>query len=103
MSKVEKQTGQEVVLPAGGESEENLPLFPTPTAEPEQEAFFDWANDPSIVLKAQPAIAVYVNRRGDVVVRQEGDDPYEGDEFVFIRPENLEQLLKGMRGVKRDE
>ena len=37
MSEVKRKTAQEVVLPGGEDTEENLPLFPTPPAEPAQD------------------------------------------------------------------
>jgi hypothetical protein len=33
---------------------------------------FDWCDDEDIAIQPQPAIAVYLNRAGSIVIRQEG-------------------------------
>jgi hypothetical protein len=41
----------------------------------------DWHSDPDVVVKAQLAIAVYENQRGQVCIAQEGE---YGDDDVYI-------------------
>ncbi len=45
-------------------------------------------------MPAQMAIAVYTNRDGNVVLRQEGDE--DGDQFVWVRPEYVVPLAEAM-------
>ena len=45
---------------------------------------FDWRSDDSIILRYQPATAVYRNACNTVVIRQEGAG-YEDDQFVILR------------------
>src|ERR1700690_2344280 len=45
--------------------------LPTPIPEPPDPDEFDWATDDSVVLKEQPATAIYFNRRDQLVIRQE--------------------------------
>ena len=109
MTRPEKQTGQEVVLPAGEETEENLPLFPTPTAEEAQGicedidwAKFDWLNDPCVILRDQAGVAAYFNRFGELVIKQR--DTLGGEGLIFIAPENVSKFLAGLRDrAKRGE
>jgi hypothetical protein len=49
-----------------------------------------------LLVHPQPAIAVYTNARGQIVIRQEGDYREE-DRFVFISPEHLEKLIARLR------
>ena len=103
--KPEKQTGQEVELPAGEETEESLPLFPTPTAEAAQEFpicekededwKFDWLNDPSVILRDQAGVAAYFNRFGELVVKQR--DTLGTPAAIYIAPENVAKFLAGIR------
>jgi hypothetical protein len=49
---------------------------------------FDWfdAND-CIVLREQPATAIYVNKSEALVIRQEKSWDRDEDSFIYIRPE----------------
>ena len=53
------------------------------------------------MLKRQPAVAVYVNRRDEVVIRQEADIGYDEDEFIFVRPDNAETLARAIVSVAK--
>src|SRR5262245_16886548 len=57
---------------------------------------FDWDNpeEDSIVLREQRATAVYLNRAGDVIIRQRSWP--EDDAFVYIAPENAVAFMEGM-------
>lgn len=48
---------------------------------------FDWHDDVAIIVLTQPAIAIYTNPSGGIVIRQEGWGE-DSDVFVVIRPEN---------------
>jgi hypothetical protein len=60
---------------------------------------FDWANDPAIVIKRQPAIAIYVNCRGELVIRQEAGIGFDEDECVFVRPDHVVKLIGALRAL----
>ena len=48
---------------------------------------FDWLDD-DVIVRQQPAIAIYRNPVGDVVLRQRGDDFYGDDSWVWFRIEH---------------
>jgi hypothetical protein len=54
------------------------------------------ADSAEMVIKSQPAIAVYDNNYGDIVVRMEADYPDE-DPIVRVRPENLRALITALQ------
>ena len=47
---------------------------------------FDWFEDDSVVVKGQPAIAVYTNRLNNVVIRQDSGGSPEDDAAITIAP-----------------
>jgi hypothetical protein len=49
--------------------------------EPEE---FNWHTDDSIIVESQPALAVYRNGRGHVVVRAEAIGIQDEDSFIFL-------------------
>lgn len=51
---------------------------------------FDWNDSPSVVLKEQPATAIYWNARGDLVIRQQG---WPDDDSVILISENNAQAF----------
>jgi hypothetical protein len=55
-------------------------------------AEFDWTGDDSIIAREQPAIAVYNNTAGAVVVRQERAWDEDSDTYILIQPENAEKI-----------
>ena len=55
---------------------------------------FDWDNDPSVILRDQAAVAAYYNGAGELVVRQR--DTMGSEAVLFVAPENIETLLKGL-------
>jgi hypothetical protein len=57
---------------------------------------FDW-NDADIVIHHQPRTAIYRNPRGQVVIRQENDDPFDEDAYVFFSLENVPALIRGLK------
>ena len=65
---------------------------------------FDWYSDDgesSIVVRHQPATAVYTNPQGEVVIRQQdqyGDD----DDFVYVTKDNalkVAQAILSLAGI----
>jgi hypothetical protein len=68
---------------------------------------FDWANDECVVLHKQPAIAVYPNNMGTIVIRQERD--WDEDEDTIIVTASLEgaeaiaqAILREVEAVRGD-
>jgi hypothetical protein len=64
---------------------------------------FDWTGEDrdSIIVHHQPAIAVYRNADGHVVIRQEGHYGPEEDHFVLVRPENAARLVDAIMAIVR--
>jgi hypothetical protein len=62
---------------------------------------FDWAHDESVVVPAQPAIAVYINSREQVVIRAEGGD-YGEDSFVVISVEHLPKVIAKLTAILKE-
>lgn len=65
--------------------------------EPEFDPFSSDSED--LVIPHQPAIAVYENTAGAVVIRQHRDDD---DVVILVRPENVEVLVKRLRQVAEE-
>jgi hypothetical protein len=65
--------------------------------EPEENHFLPESE--SLVLSAQPAVAVYTNRYGQIVIRQEGGISDDGDHFVYVCPQHVEKLITSIRKV----
>jgi hypothetical protein len=63
-------------------------------------ADFKWTSVEDIVVHSQPAIAVYHNPRGEIVIRQERLYGYEEDHWVYIRPENLRFLIRRLEDIE---
>jgi hypothetical protein len=61
---------------------------------------FEWTNVEDIVVPSQPAIAVYHNPRGEIVIRQEGLFGYDEDHWIYIRPENLRFLIRRLEEIE---
>ena len=66
-------------------SQQETPVSPT---SPD----FDWCHDCEVLIETQPATAIYVNRGGHVVIRQQ-DPAFEDDPFVAIAPEYLGRVI----------
>jgi hypothetical protein len=62
---------------------------------------FDWnpSNDVdhSIVVRHQPAIAVYLNPHDEVVIRQQDD--YDHDQFVYITKDNVLKVVERVLAI----
>jgi hypothetical protein len=64
---------------------------------------FDWNpskdDDHSIVVRHQPAIAVYLNPHDEVVVRQQDQYDESDDHFVYVTRDNVLRLAQRMLEV----
>jgi hypothetical protein len=60
-----------------------------PALEPE----FDWFTDDSVVIREQLQTAIYKNRVGAIVVRQEGSGFEPEDQFIILRDAEAVQTL----------
>lgn len=58
-----------------------------------EEDRFNWNDDDSIVLQRQPAVAVYANKCGQVVIRGEPDFNEEDDQIVTIEPDQVVRFV----------
>jgi hypothetical protein len=64
------------------------------TDESGTDTAFDWCTDEdAVVLPSQAAVALYFNRRGDLVIRQEADFSRDEDSFVFVEKANIAAFL----------
>jgi len=67
------------------------PASAKPDAKPAAKSEFDWNDSESVILKRQPATAVYWNAAGDLVIRQQcwpEDDP-----VIVIAESNAQAFL----------
>jgi hypothetical protein len=62
---------------------------------------FDWADPESIIIPSQPAVAVYFNPRGEVVIRQESQYHPDEDHFVYVGRKNLRPLIERLQQIDR--
>jgi hypothetical protein len=63
---------------------------------------FDWFADESVVLKAQPATAIYHNATGHIVIRQERSWAEDSDPYVTIAPENAVTFMEALAKRARE-
>lgn len=57
---------------------------------------FDWADDASVIVLAQLAVAVYRNARGDIVIRQQADWGDDEDKWVILSPSHARALAEAI-------
>jgi hypothetical protein len=63
----------------------------------------DWSRaGGDLVIPDQPAIAVYWNPTGAVVIRQEGQYGPEEDHFVYVRLHNLPLLIAKLQAMAKE-
>jgi hypothetical protein len=55
--------------------------FKSPEPDPDR---FDWADEENIVLPEQRATAVYFNKAGELIIRQQAAWDDDGDSFIFV-------------------
>jgi hypothetical protein len=88
-----------IATPLGANSPSISPWKPAPPAkEPEFDPFDNDGED--LVVKHQPAIAIYLNPWNAVVIRQRGD--MEGDSFVFVCEEHLQAVISKLSEIQRE-
>ena len=95
------RTAAEAIARAAAGEKVNFPtICPPPPGvvdEPKWDPFAPDSED--MVIHHQPAIAVYENTVGAVVIRQVSDDPDERDPVIQVRPEHVEKLIARLRKV----
>ena len=63
---------------------------------------FDWSNAEDaedIIMHSVQAVAVYLNAKGEVVIRQERDWSQDEDSFVHIPLQNIDALIAKLKEV----
>ncbi|MDP2333848.1 MAG: hypothetical protein Q8M19_24490 [Reyranella sp.] len=64
---------------------------------------FDWYRDNAVVVREQPAIAIYRNVYGDITIRQKGEidpEPLEVEDVVIVvLPQNARRLAEAILAV----
>lgn len=80
-----------------------LPALPAPIADPE-EVELDWfaPDNPDLVVHTQPAICVYQNPYGALVLRAESTHQMEEDQVVRIAPHLVRKVIDRMLVVLAD-
>jgi hypothetical protein len=75
------------------ETANKTPTLVTLGTLPEQDTSddFDWSGE-GVVIREQPATAIYFNPNGDLVIRQKAAYP-DDDPFVYIEPDHIEAFL----------
>jgi len=65
-------------------------------------AEFDWSGDSEeIVIAAQSAVAVYVNDRGEIVIRQAAEWNQDCDSTIFVRPQHARALADALHAAAK--
>jgi hypothetical protein len=67
-----------------------------PVADAEE---INWFTDDCVVLYEQPSTAIYFNRVGALVIRQEGRDGPDDDPFIIIAKNNIEEFLDRLTDI----
>lgn len=86
--------------PASAEIQTAMP-GPKGPATDEGSEDFDWSDGEAVVVPAQPAIAVYFNPRGEIVIRQESQYHPDEDHFVYVGRKNLRPLIERLQQIDR--
>jgi hypothetical protein len=92
VDKIEKAEAATAVLAAAG----------PPRRDDAEFGDFDWADDPAVVLRSQPATAIYHNPMGHIVIRQERSWAQEDDPYVMISPENAVTFMEALAKRARE-
>jgi hypothetical protein len=97
VEKIEKEEAARAVLAASGPVMGSGYAFGVRDGES-----FDWDTDEAIVLRSQPATAVYHNNAGHLVIRQERRWDEEMDPVVTISPENAVTFMEALAKRARE-
>jgi hypothetical protein len=62
---------------------------------------FDWDTDDSVAIRRKWPLAVYANRYGRIVLRQE--DTEEGDQFIYVDPSDVALLVRKLQELGNGE
>lgn len=89
--KIQKQEAAKAVLGSGYAFREEV-----------AEDDFDWNTDDAVILKEQRATAVYHNRLGELIIRQQARWNDERDTFVYVTPENVTAFLESAAKAARE-
>jgi hypothetical protein len=92
VDKIEKEEAAHAVLAAAG----------PPRRDDVEFDDFDWHDDPSVVLRSQPATAIYHNPKGHIVIRQERSWSEDSDPYVMISPENATTFMEALAKRARE-
>lgn len=60
---------------------------------------FNWLDDESICIRRIDGLAVYANTKGDIVIRQQSNNPHDEDSFVYVPVEYAENLISKLQSV----
>lgn len=74
----------------GDSAEPRLPGI-GPAVSSQSPDVFDWSDD-DVVVHVQPMTAVYVNPRGQLVIRQQSE--WNGDPFLIFNVESLPAIIE---------
>jgi hypothetical protein len=64
-------------------------------APPKPEDDFDWSTDDSVLIQRKWPLAIYTNKYGRLVLRQE--DSEEGDQFIYVDPADVPLLIRKLQ------
>ena len=54
-------------------------------------------------MPQQSALAIYLNRWGQVVIRQEGDWNEDGDVYIHFNIDSLPRVIARLQAIQRGE
>ncbi len=57
---------------------------------------FNWNEPNSVIVRHQPAIAVYLNDDDEVVIRQQGHYGPDEDQWIYIAKENVQKVVQAI-------
>jgi hypothetical protein len=60
---------------------------------------FDWHDDDSVVLRHQPAVAIYRNNAGGVTIRQERSWDQDEDVTIYIDRDNIPAFIDKLTDI----
>jgi len=60
----------------------------------------DEIDESAVVVRGQPEIEVYPNRYNHVVIKMHADGAYGEEQFVYIHPIFVDQVIAAMKRVK---
>ena len=58
---------------------------------------FDWQTDEAVAVRSQASLAVYANKDGEVIVREQAQYPDKEDRFIIINREHIPTFVRHLR------